>query len=135
MGRRMSQSESGLSHWHSCGHQRLPPAAGLSEATWNTHKCHPKTRERGGLPTGCISHPHGQGWPSRLGLRVRQMAEKFRAERMAQGQPTFATPRSWLLQKGLLGKTELRSWEAGRERNLMQGFPCAHELHLLSPRA
>lgn len=44
-----------------------------------------------------------------LGVCVRQMAEKFRAERMAQGQPTFATPRSWLLQKGLLGKSELRS--------------------------
>lgn len=27
-----------------------------------------------------------------LGLCVSQMAEKFRAERMAQGQPTLATP-------------------------------------------
>lgn len=27
-----------------------------------------------------------------LGLRVSQMAEKFRAERTAQGQPTLATP-------------------------------------------
>lgn len=69
-----------------------------------------------------------------LGLCVSQMAEKFRAERTAQGQPMLATPRSWLLQKGLLGKSELRPWEAGRERNLIQGYPCAHKLHLQSPR-
>ena len=94
----------------------------------------PRQGKREVCPLAVSPIPTVKGTFTLLGLCVSQMAEKFRAERTAQGQPTLATPRSWLLQKGLLGKSELRPWEAGRERNLIQGYPCAHKLHLQSPR-